>query len=51
MFGGVEVMELGPAVVATDVGVAAGPERAAKTMKIGTSAQIGSPVICALLSF
>ena len=49
MFVGVGVMGLGSAVAATDVGVAAGigtwPEQATKTMRIGTSAQIGSRVI------
>ena len=55
MFVGDGVMELGSAVAATDVGVAAGigvwPEQATRTMRIGTSAQIGSLVIRVLLSF
>ena len=49
------VMELGSAVAATDVGVAAGigawPEQATKTMRISKSAQIESLVIRVLLSF
>ena len=49
------LIELGSAVAATDVGVAAGigvwPEQAAKTMRIGTSAHSGSLVIRVLLSF
>ena len=49
MFVGDGIGELGSAVAATGVGVAAGigpwSEQAAKTMRIGTSAQIGSLVI------
>ena len=45
MFVGDGVMELGSAVATTDIGVAAGigvwPEQATRTMRIGTSAQIG----------
>ena len=55
MFVGDGGMGLGSAVAATDVGGAAGigawPEQATKTMRIGTSVQIGSLVIRVLLSF
>ena len=55
MYVGDGVMELGSAVAAWGVGVAAGigswSEQAAKTMRIGTSAHSGSLVIRVLLSF
>ncbi len=55
MFVGEGAMELGSAVAATDVGVAAGvgvwPEQAARTMKIGRSTQSGSLVIQVMPSF
>ena len=55
MFVGDGLMELGSAVAATDVGVAAGigvwPEQAANSMRIGTSAHSGSLVVRVLLSF
>ena len=55
MFVGDGIMELGCAVAATDVGVAAGvgvwPKQAARTMRIGRSAQSGSLLIRFLLSF
>ena len=55
MIVGEGIMELGSAVVATGVGVAAGigvwPEQATTTMRISTSAQIGNLGIRVLLSF
>ena len=55
MFVGDGAMELGSAVAATGVGVAAGvvvwPEQAARTMRIGRSAKSRSLVIRVLLSF
>ena len=55
MFVGDGAMELGSAVAATGVGVAAGvdvwPEQAARTMRTGRSAQSGSFLIRFLISF
>ena len=55
MFVGDRAMELGSAVIATAVGIAAGvgvwPEQAARTMRTGRSAPSGSLLIRFMLSF